>query len=246
MSLTISLPKSLLSELTTKLIFMNSYHHVDKTKAQLQLLTKDNPRVLTNFDHFIASLEKNCSESDTLMILEALHFAAQRHQFQYRSDFAKTPYIVHPIEVATHILEIAKINDTSILMAALLHDVVEDTDTSLEEIINKFGSQVAGYVDEVTDNKELSKSERKQLQIATAPYKSQGAAIIKMADKLANLSDLIVNAPHWKKERIEEYFRWSYQVISQLPQASEHLMACVLSVIHSYWNSASNYDTRIH
>ena len=98
------------------------------------------------------------------LILKATQFSALKHQNQKRKD-GKTPYVIHPISVAMILSEIGGIDDEEILSAALLHDTIEDTDTTADEIDREFGSKISSIVEELTDNKELSYSERKQFQI---------------------------------------------------------------------------------
>ena len=99
------------------------------------------------------------------LILKAARFAAHKHRNQRRKDEEKTPYINHPISVAKIISEIGKIEAPEVLAAALLHDTLEDTKTTPEELIDNFGERVCNLVQEVTDDKTLPKLERKQRQI---------------------------------------------------------------------------------
>jgi len=150
-------------------------------------------------------------------LLKATHFAAIKHSSQRRKDSTQTPYINHPIGVANNIIIYGAVNDVHILQAALLHDTVEDTDTTLDEIEKEFGPIVRGYVNEVTDNKDHSKEERKRQQILTAPKKTTGAKLVKLADKLYNLRDLLRDVPpSWTSERVQGYFVWSTKVVAGL------------------------------
>jgi guanosine-3',5'-bis(diphosphate) 3'-pyrophosphohydrolase len=143
-----------------------------------------------------------------LAILDALTFAIIKHRNQKRKG-TDTPYIVHPIDVMK-ILVSAGVDDVDILRAALLHDTVEDTDTTQLEILHKFGSKVSSIVAEVTDNKSLSKHERKILQIQHAKISSKEARLVKLADKISNLTDLTTHVPPgWSKKRVKGYFIWS-------------------------------------
>lgn len=123
-------------------------------------------------------------------VMKAADFAARKHRDQRRKDPQKTPYINHPIGVANILINEGDIDDPVVLQAALLHDTVEDTDTTLDEIEEHFGTKVRGIVDEVSDDKDLSKQERKRLQVVHAPHKSREAKLVKLADKLYNLRDL--------------------------------------------------------
>ena len=132
---------------------------------------------------------------NTGQLLEAIRFSAEKHRHQRRKDDARSPYINHPIEVVQLLWEVGGVRDMDVLLAAVLHDTVEDTDTRPEEISAKFGETVLSLVMEVTDDKNLPKQERKRLQIETAPGKSYGAKLIKLADKACNIRNLISMPP---------------------------------------------------
>lgn len=151
------------------------------------------------------------------ILIKCVNFAAEKHRTQRRKDPEKTPYINHPIGVAYILTNEAKITDPEVLQAALLHDTVEDTETTFEEIEELFGKRVCSIVAEVTDNKSLAKEERKRLQIVHAPLSSYEAKLVKLADKLYNLRDLEIAAPEgWSEQRVQEYFAWSAKVIDGL------------------------------
>ena len=148
-------------------------------------------------------------------LMEATLFAADKHRGQKRKDAQKTPYINHPIYVVNLMAGVGGITDIEALQAGMLHDTVEDTDTSPEEIEARFGYAVRSLVMEVTDDKSLEKQERKRRQVEKAPCLSPRAKVIKLADKIANLTDLIVSPPtHWPLERRQQYVDWSNQVVA--------------------------------
>ncbi|XP_049761589.1 guanosine-3',5'-bis(diphosphate) 3'-pyrophosphohydrolase MESH1 isoform X1 [Elephas maximus indicus] len=138
-------------------------------------------------------------DSEVAQLMEAADFAARKHRQQRRKDPEETPYINHPIGVARILTHEAGITDIVVLQAALLHDTVEDTDTTLDEVELHFGAQVRRLVEEVTDDKTLPKLERKRLQVEQAPHSSPGAKLVKLADKLYNLRDLNRCTPKEKK-----------------------------------------------
>ncbi|XP_031179475.1 guanosine-3',5'-bis(diphosphate) 3'-pyrophosphohydrolase MESH1 [Sander lucioperca] len=155
--------------------------------------------------------------SDTVLLLETINFAAEKHRNQRRKDPEETPYINHPIGVARILTHEGGITDIEVLQAALLHDTVEDTDTTPAEIEAKFGPIVARIVQEVTDDKKLSKHERKRMQVEHAPHCSGQAKLVKLADKLYNLRDLNRRTPAgWTAERVQEYFVWACEVVKGL------------------------------
>jgi len=123
-------------------------------------------------------------------LFEALAFAAHKHRAQRRKDVEASPYINHPIALARTLAVEGGVTDTRTLIAAVLHDTVEDTDTTFEEIGAVFGAKVADIVREVTDDTTLDKADRKRLQIEHAPHLSKRAALVKLADKTSNLRDV--------------------------------------------------------
>lgn len=152
--------------------------------------------------------------SDIAFILDAAHFAADRHRVQRRKDAEASPYINHPLALAALLAE-SGVSDRSVLAAALLHDTVEDTATRLDEIAGRFGDAVAAIVAEVTDDKSLPKAERKRLQVTAGPHKSVGAKLVKLADKTCNLRDIAATPPaDWPAERRRAYFDWAAEVVA--------------------------------
>lgn len=148
-------------------------------------------------------------------LLQAASFAAKKHTSQKRKGAAGEPYINHPLEVANLLANVGKIDDYNVLIAAILHDTIEDTETTREELTELFGKEVCEMVSEVTDDKNLPKSERKQLQIEHAPHLSNGAKAIKLCDKISNIRDVTENPPHdWSNERRLEYVIWGENVVA--------------------------------
>ncbi|MEI7732721.1 MAG: HD domain-containing protein [Verrucomicrobiota bacterium] len=160
------------------------------------------------------------------LLLHAADFAANKHRLQRRKGGESVPYINHPIAVARLLAEVAGIADEAILAAALLHDTIEDTGTTPEELEREFGARVCGLVQEVTDDKSLPRATRKAAQITHAPHLSPGAAVIKLADKITNVRDIASAPPEgWTHERCVEYFDWAARVVAQLPKVSPELDA---------------------
>ncbi len=155
---------------------------------------------------------------------EAASFAARKHTGQRRKGDDAAPYINHPLDVANLLANVGKIEDYDVLIAALLHDTIEDTETTEKEITEKFGATVCDYVLEVTDDKSLPKAERKQLQIEHSAHISKGAKSIKLGDKISNIRDVTENPPaDWNEQRRLEYIEWGEKVINQLRGANEYL-----------------------
>ena len=152
--------------------------------------------------------------ADVQRILQAAHFAAGKHANQKRKGIAGEPKINHLIEVAELVAGSLSESDTNLIIAALLHDVIEDTPTTMRELTALFGTDVAGLVAEATDDKSLRKTERKRLQLETAPMKSKRAQAIKLADRISNLRAILCNPPaNWDHERKKEYFAWAKKVV---------------------------------
>ena len=156
-------------------------------------------------------------DDSTGLILKALRFSAEKHTDQRRKDAKSSPYINHPIQVAETLWSIGGGRDVNLLAAAILHDTIEDTDTTPEELEAKFGEEVLSLVLEVTDDKSLPKQTRKQLQIEHASHKSGKAKMLKIADKLNNIQDIVKSPPsNWTLERKQEYLLWSEKVVAGL------------------------------
>ena len=163
-------------------------------------------------------------KNDLTFFLTALNFSAGKHRHQRRKDTAASPYINHPIEVAHILWTVGGVYDEITIIAAILHDTIEDTDTTPEEIRQSFGDDVLGLVLEVSDDKSLPKPERKQKQIAHAPHLSWRAKQIKLADKICNVRDIAFAPPsHWPRQRRIDYLQWAGDVIDGLRGANEKL-----------------------
>ncbi len=149
------------------------------------------------------------------LLLDALAFAAHKHRDQRRKNASASPYINHPIEVARLLASIGGVDDMDVLRAAILHDTVEDTDTTRDELVEMFGERVCALVLEVTDDKSLGKDERKALQIAHTAQLSPGAKLIKFGDKISNVRDVTRDPPAgWSLARRAEYLDWTEAVIA--------------------------------
>ncbi len=164
--------------------------------------------------------------TDLDRLLDALAFAAHKHRDQRRKGAEASPYINHPIALATLLAGTGGVTDVEVLQAAVLHDTIEDTDTTREEIAARFGERVASIVSEVTDDKLLLKAQRKALQVEHAPRLSPGATLVKLADKTCNLRDMTTDPPDgWPLARKREYFDWARRVVEALPDANAALRA---------------------
>ena len=173
-------------------------------------------------------------------VFQALIFAADKHKNQRRKDLENTPYINHPIEVANFLIKHG-ITDSNIIICALLHDTIEDTNTSFEEIKELFGEEIALTVRDCTDNKKLDKITRKKEQIEHAKYIRNNAKLVKLADKYSNISMLAINPPSkWSPEEIIGYTHWGYAVCKNLFGINEKIDKTVSDMFKSYNISENN------
>lgn len=163
---------------------------------------------------------------DVSQILRAVSFAALKHRNQRRKDVEATPYINHPIALATVLAEEGAVGDVAVLAAAILHDTIEDTETTADELRELFGEEITAIVLEVTDDKGLPKAERKRLQIEHAAIASHSAKLVKLADKICNLRDIAASPPaDWSIDRKREYFDWAAKVVAGCRGSSSKLEA---------------------
>ena len=163
-------------------------------------------------------------KGELALLLKALAFAAHKHRDQRRKDAGASPYINHPIALADVLVNEGGVADVEVICAALLHDTVEDTATTHEELANAFGSRIARIVAEVTDDQDLAKEERKRLQVEHAASLSHEAKLVKLADKICNLRDVAERPPaKWDRARSREYFDWAKRVIDGLRGAHPRL-----------------------
>jgi guanosine-3',5'-bis(diphosphate) 3'-pyrophosphohydrolase len=147
-------------------------------------------------------------------LLDALDFAARKHRDQRRKDAGASPYINHPIAVAHVLATEGGVTELDVLVAAVLHDTVEDTQTTFAELEERFGPTVAALVREVTDDKSLPKDERKRLQVLHAAAASHGAKQIKLSDKICIIRDLThTPPPNWSTARRLAYLDWAASVV---------------------------------
>lgn len=147
------------------------------------------------------------------LLLAAIHYASEKHKLQRRKGCLDIPYINHTIRVAYLLQETCREHDPVLLAAAVLHDVLEDTEADESELQYLFGEEVCSIVKEVTDDMSLTYDERKRLQIKKAPGLSDKAKMIKIADKMANITDILTIPLTWSNRRKRKYVEWSEQVI---------------------------------
>ena len=149
--------------------------------------------------------------------IKAVAFASEKHRNQRRKDADASPYINHPIALSNVLANEGGVVDATILCAAVLHDTIEDTKTTADELRQLFGDKVTSIVLEVTDDKALAKEVRKEEQVRHAPHISTEAKLVKLADKICNLRDILASPPaDWSAERKRTYFDWAARVVAGL------------------------------
>jgi len=204
-------------------------------------LVQDNTAVMKQLHSFFQEVQQGVeigtlSQEDADHIYQATLFAAQRHKDHMRKNAEHTPYIVHPLGVAEQIMRIGHAYDADVLIAALLHDVIENTNTTYAEIESVFGKDVTHYVKEMTEDQNLPIKMRKKLQIIHAFHQSAGATLIKLSDKLHNLHTLVTDPPMgWSQDKMDQYFQWAQAVVDNLPEANVSLKDAVHHEIAAYW-----------
>ncbi len=152
--------------------------------------------------------------NDLVLLARAADYAARQHVAQRRKGERSEPYVNHLTEVASLLAEATDGNDVVLLLGGLLHDTLEDTDSTYEDLVERFGPEVAALVAEVTDDKALPKQDRKRLQIEKTASKSTRARLLKIADKTSNLRSLVTSPPAgWSIERLREYVVWARDVV---------------------------------
>jgi len=183
-------------------------------KERADLLAQE---MVANLNYNVLKEAAEHEKHDLISLLfKALAFSAKKHSKQTRKDIDKSPYINHPIALA-NILAQRWVIDENVLCAAILHDTIEDTETTAEELRKHFGEKITSIVLEVSDDKSLDKKVRKQLQIDHAASLSKEAKLVKLADKIANITDIINSPPvNWTKERKQDYFTWAKAVVDNL------------------------------
>jgi (p)ppGpp synthase/HD superfamily hydrolase len=162
--------------------------------------------------------------NDLVSVWRAADAAARWHVHQRRKSAAQEPYINHLLEVACLVTQATGGTDPNAVIAALLHDAIEDQGVTAETIASEFGQRVADIVMEVTDDKSLPKAERKRKQVENAPKKSREAKLVKLADKISNVRTISSSPPpDWSVQRRLDYIQWAKEVVAGLRGTSPWL-----------------------
>ncbi|MDR1076272.1 MAG: HD domain-containing protein [Xanthomonadaceae bacterium] len=159
----------------------------------------------------------NPASRDTRKLVAAMAFAAERHRGQRRKDAEASPHINHSVALAAVLADEGGIDDADVLCAARLHGIIEDTDTTADEIAQCFGNRITDIALEASDDKSLAKDERKRRQIAHAPRLSHAAKLVKRTDKICNLCDILTMPLSDRPlQRRQAYFDWAAAVVDGL------------------------------
>lgn len=177
------------------------------------------------------------SATELGLFIRAVCYSADKHRYQRRKGVDAPPYINHAIEVADLLANMGGVNELPTLLAAVLHDTVEDTDATYGELEKTFGREVRLLVAEVTDDKDLPKTERKRLQVEHAPSMSERAKQIKIADKICNVRDVTCDPPaDWSLKRRREYIAWAEKVVDGCRGANSNLSRYFDEVLSEAWS----------
>jgi (p)ppGpp synthase/HD superfamily hydrolase len=195
-------------------------HYFLNKKNELAHFAKNCSSTLLTFEEFIFSVEDSSLRQ---LIAEATLFAAKAHFGQTRNQNNQIPYIVHPLRVSYLLWNEGNINNAHLLVAALLHDVLEDTEVSRQEIFNKFGSSILTLVEELTDKPKPTAQE----EALSALKMSKEAKTIKLADRTHNLRDLIDHPPKiWDFEKVSGFLNRSKILFENLRNTHPVLEKC--------------------
>ena len=176
---------------------------------------------------FLLNKQRSENTKASTGLLRAIVFAARKHANQRRKNATETPYINHPIRVAQIAATLGRSSgNLELLQACVLHDTVEDTDATFEELEKHFGPVVRSLVQEHTDDKTLPRAEQRKLQVANAPGCSDAAKILILSDKIANVEDIVspdgsgvpVNR---SVEQIQEYVAFALRVAAAIGDSPE-------------------------
>jgi (p)ppGpp synthase/HD superfamily hydrolase len=169
------------------------------------------------------------SGTEQKKLMDALVFAARQHQYQRRSGFSKLPYINHLLKVVKSLMDYT--DDSEVLIAGALHDVLEDTDVTTDELTRMFGSRVTAIVGELTDDMSLPYGVRKQMQVDNAHELSKEATLIRVVDKTANIADLRDYPVNWTPGRKRKYIHFSQKVVERLQHVPSQAVDDFIAVV---------------
>ncbi len=214
---------------------------VQSTKEILSNYSSNNLKVLEVYNRvstFWLEYEKIYKGSWELeKLLRAVEFSAEKYKDQVREDIGKTPSIIHPLRAAEFLWNLGSIRNVNVLTAAILLEIPEKTETTIDEIEALFGTRVAYIVMEITNDPNLSKEENRSKQMAFVTMMSLDGQLILLAQLLSNVKDLYPMSPSCSKENVDEYFTWSERLLSKLRGTQPNLEAALQEKIDDYKNN---------
>jgi|GEM_PF-1284900 len=211
---------------------------IEAKEVVLELLGDEAEAVIPVMDELISSWVDYAEESGGHFpidkVLQAMVDATAHHAGQYRKA-EHVPYIIHPLRVCRNLWDEAHVRAPDVIIAALLHDSVEDTSMTLEDLEAKYGKGVALIVNDVTNDPNLDSEANKQRQVDHAPYLSVGGKLVKLADRLDNLRDLYRNPPpSWSQEKVDGYYAWGEKLLEALRGVSPTLEQGIARVVAAH------------
>lgn len=219
-------PKTMCNKMIKTIIFLLVVIYCQSFASSCEY---QHPNVQHVYEETISNWESYYTRDEMKLLQQGITFATVKHQGQFRKSRAEIPYIIHPLRVANHLFEIGQIRSINILLAALLHDTLEDTNTTPNEIEHAFGKRVLYTVQEVTNTD-------KQLQIDKAPHLSFDAQLVKIADRLDNIRDLQLYTPvNWSAEKLTNYCQWGQKLLHVLPHVNLALNIALQREIDTCW-----------
>lgn len=225
------------------LVTSSVFADISSTREVLRLKSDDNPNVLEVYDRITTSWSEYAESLsggwNVDSLLSAIEYAAEKHEGQVRKDVYSTPYIVHPLGVAQLLWEAGNIKTLNVLTAAILHDTLEDTTATSDEIESLFGARILSIIQEVTNDPDLSSDENKAKQIEDAPDMSLDAQLVKLADRVYNVRDLYIATPSWSAEKIAAYYNWGELLLEALRGTNFGLELALENQINAYKASQS-------
>lgn len=226
---------SFTSAFSTLQVKSSIQERMDHAIAFVARHSENNLSVRTALYHLLQSWNTLENLDDVEKLLTALEFSAQYHSGQYRDGEDKIPYIIHPIGVCILVWESGTGATTDMLIAALLHDTLEDTDATAEEIENLFGPHVLRLVLDLTTDPKLSSKEAKQHQLDHAPYMHEQAKVVKLCDRLYNITDLLNSPPPtWSQEGKDAYIAHTEKLVKALEGAAPFIENEIANIVAAY------------
>jgi len=171
-------------------------------------------------------------------LLEAASFAARAHRHQLRKD-GLTPYAAHPFRVCLIVRHLFGIDDPEFLAAALLHDTIEDTTTDFDDLEERFGARVAGWVAALSKDTRLPDDEREGVYMAILAAAEPAVKVAKLADIFDNLTDSRHLTPRARQRTAERSRKYLAALDANLPDIARGPMELVRQLLAEFGEPGS-------